>query len=318
MSEKKIKKSEKKTDLNMDKTNQKKTWKNSKYFMGILILAVALIFLIWWYFGYKFYQIQNLKIVNKQFFSYIKENNNFQARNTTAMVFKQKVDLNAFDNFVRDNSLYSLNINDLNYGFIKWFKWKLSGNFWNSNIEILFLDEAGKWKIYEILLWSWIKLPADFEYTPPKVSELNTWNTIGSWRTSIRPKELDNREEENRLPTIDEAKILISTTMSGFVDAINKKDFQEFYLNSAELFKGQTDAKAIQSGFQKFIDQNIDLNYIKSLQPQLSGNIIKDNYWFLILNWKYSTAEKQDINFILKYNKENSLWKLVSITVSIN
>jgi len=37
-----------------------------------------------------------------------------------------------------------------------------------------------------------------------------------------------------------------------------------------------------------------------------------------VLNWKYSKWEKQDLNFTLKYNKEDSLWKLVSISVTMN
>ena len=232
------------------------------------------------------------------------------AWNATAMVFKQKVDLNSFNSFINENNISNIDANNLTDSFLKWFKWKLSGKFGDSTIQIMFVDESWQRKIYEILVWSWTKLPADFKYVPPK--------SAGAWRTSVRPKDLDKIEEQERLPTTDEAKKLVNESMSGFVSALNKKDFTDFYKNSAELFKWQTDAKTIQNSFQKFIDEKIDLNYIKELQPKFSGNIQKDNYGFLVLNGKYSFSGKQDLIFTLKYNKENSLWKLISISVSLN
>jgi len=297
----------------IDETKKPENSSKSKIYFWIIFVFVIVLLWVGWYFGYRFYQIQNIKTANQHFFSYLKDNKNFEARNETAMVFKQRVNLSAFDRFIKDNNLQTLNFDDLKDWELKSFKWKLSWRFWDSTIQVLFVDEAGQRKLYEILLWNWIKLPADFTYVPPKVE-----SGTGSGRTSVRPKELDEREEKNRLPNVEESQKLIADTMSWFVDAISQKDFKNFYANSAELFKWQTDAKTIQAGFQKFIDEKIDLNYIKTLTPELSWSIIKDNYWFLVLNWKYSKWEKQDLNFTLKYNKEDSLWKLVSISVTMN
>lgn len=108
---------------------------------------------------------------------------------------------------------------------------------------------------------------------------------------------------------------LAKDTLIIFNQAVQAKDFKNFYNFIAQYWQKQTTASELQKNFQAFIDEDIDISPIADKAPvwDLPASVQKDTY--LTLTGHYEL--KPQVNFELKYQKEKGEWKLIGIDVRV-
>ena len=106
---------------------------------------------------------------------------------------------------------------------------------------------------------------------------------------------------------------LVSTTMSTFADAVSSKDFTAFHGTLADLWKAQITPEVLKSTFNEFMEKNIDLTFVKTAEPLMTGAPTFDENQIMKVEGTYEGTPT--ILFSLKYFMEGTAWKLVGIDV---
>lgn len=119
-----------------------------------------------------------------------------------------------------------------------------------------------------------------------------------------------------KLPSEDEAKKLVLTSLTDFNKAVLEKDFKPFYATISELWKKQTTPAEIQKVFQAFIDREADLSSMLKGQFVFTEKPKITDEKNLVLTG-YCTDKELKLNFTLKYIAEQSQWKLFGVNINI-
>jgi len=98
--------------------------------------------------------------------------------------------------------------------------------------------------------------------------------------------------------------------------AINSKDFSKFYNATAKVWQSQTTPEALKENFIKYIEQNVDLTFVKDNSPEFSEKPSIDESGRLILKGYYPNQPSR-LSFTIKFIRQESEWKLVGIHVSL-
>jgi len=118
------------------------------------------------------------------------------------------------------------------------------------------------------------------------------------------------------IPGETELITLANSSVMQLGRAINARDFSGFYHSSSKIWQSQTTPEALQSAFQSFIDQTLDLTMVEGKSPNFSEKPSIDGSGRLILQGFYP-VQPSKINFTLKYIMEEKQWKLVGVNVSL-
>ncbi len=122
-------------------------------------------------------------------------------------------------------------------------------------------------------------------------------------------------EEISKLPTEQETKTLVHETMTAFIEAIEKEDFKDFYLNqAATIWQKQTSPEELKNIFTGFISSKEALKEIKTLKPELTTNELIDQDTILNVKGEYK-AKKYVLYFEVQYLSQDGELKLFSINV---
>ncbi len=145
------------------------------------------------------------------------------------------------------------------------------------------------------------------------VSENEEWKIL-----SIKLSQAGLTDDGSSAAMPDDIKLKRMTTESVYelALAINAKDFTAFYDKIGQLWKSQTTAENLKSGFKSFIDQNIDLTGMKDVDPVLSSPPSIDDNGFLSLVGYFPT-QPSVVYFELDYAYEHPDWKMVGTSVEI-
>jgi len=118
-------------------------------------------------------------------------------------------------------------------------------------------------------------------------------------------------------PKKAEAHKIAHATMLKFNEALNAKDFGEFHKFIAKFWKKQITPEQLLAAFKVYIDQEINLDLLKNLEPALDVRPKVDGDDTLWLVGNYSTRPNQ-VYFFHKYIKEGGKWKLIYIQVNVS
>lgn len=139
-----------------------------------------------------------------------------------------------------------------------------------------------------------------------------------SERSDSKPSYEKSDASKGEIPSDEELRDIVKTTLMDFNDAIKDDDFSEFYDSIAKAWQKETNADDLKTTFQGFIDRKIYFDDIKSMDATFSPDPKiekKLGYKTLILDGKYPTTPNST-KFNLNYIAEGKDWKLTSIRVN--
>ncbi len=121
-------------------------------------------------------------------------------------------------------------------------------------------------------------------------------------------------------PSDDEMQDMARTAMMDFNDAVQQRDFTDFFSTVSKVWQRSTSPAKLKNSFQVFIDKKIDLSQIRTLNANFSGApTYDDSYGFheMTLDGRYETRPLPT-KFTLSYTKEDGKWKLAGMRVKTN
>jgi hypothetical protein len=119
------------------------------------------------------------------------------------------------------------------------------------------------------------------------------------------------------LPPDEKSKALVLETLLAFNQAVAEKSFAGFHEQISRTWQEQIDSEKLQEIFADFIDKQIDISSIKSIEPILTEPPRIDSDGILVLQGYYPTRPGK-VNFSLKYLYEHPAWKLFGIKVNVS
>ena len=127
--------------------------------------------------------------------------------------------------------------------------------------------------------------------------------------SSIAPAQSQSVPSEHQLKTLTRESLL------AFNRAIQAQDFTAFHKQISALWREQITPAKLKEIFQTFIEQEIDLSPVASLEPVFDEPAVIDD-GVLVVQGHYPTRPSA-VQFRLKYLNEKSAWKLVGIKVDV-
>ena len=116
-----------------------------------------------------------------------------------------------------------------------------------------------------------------------------------------------------KMPSDAELKALALESLMSFNQAVMGKDFTPFHKHIAALWQAQVTPSKLKSVFQSYVDEGIDLSFIKGSDPTFQPAPAIDGD-VLVLQGVYPTTPTK-LDFRLKYKVEKGAWKLIGIKV---
>ncbi|MGZ4966900.1 MAG: hypothetical protein ACXV97_06975 [Chthoniobacterales bacterium] len=121
---------------------------------------------------------------------------------------------------------------------------------------------------------------------------------------------------EAPLPPENEIRALVKDSLGNFNQAVEGKDFTEFYGQIAAVWQKQTTPAKLQKLFQSFIDQEVDLAPALKLKAAFDPAPALTEDGIIIVSGSLP-SEPSQVKFELGYIFESPAWKLVKINVKI-
>lgn len=150
--------------------------------------------------------------------------------------------------------------------------------------------------------------------------ESNSSNTIISTSdspTTTKPTYKKSDASKGEMPSDAELQDMVKTTLLDFNSAVQQEDFSTFYSNICKPWQKQTTAEGLKTTFQGFIDKDISIASISSLDadfspaPEIGREV---GFKTLKLAGKYATSPNVT-KFELNYIPDGKDWKLSKIVV---
>jgi hypothetical protein len=125
---------------------------------------------------------------------------------------------------------------------------------------------------------------------------------------------LDRAPGAPKLPGDAELKALAFESLMSFNQAVVGKDFTPFHKHIAVYWQAEVTPTKLKTLFQSYIDQGVDLSFIKGTEPTFQPAPMIDANEVLVLQGVYPTMPTK-LDFRLKYIVEKGAWKLIGIKV---
>lgn len=118
------------------------------------------------------------------------------------------------------------------------------------------------------------------------------------------------------MPSNEELQKMAKKTMMDFNDAVQKKDFSDFYNTISAEWQAITSPAQLKEGYKVFIDKNTTLNVVSIDATITSTPVINQDSGFdmLILNGRYETTPRP-AKFTFKWLQNGMEWKLGFVSV---
>jgi hypothetical protein len=156
-------------------------------------------------------------------------------------------------------------------------------------------------------------LNGHYDTTPaPLVFEIEYIMEEGVWKcVSLEAKLHD--ESATSVPAESELKKLVINTLLEFNTAVRVQNFDSFHRQASKALQQAQKPQALQSSFQGFIDNKVDISAVKAATPVFDPAPAIDQQGVLRLNGYFPTTPQ--VKFKLGYVRESNAWKLLSIGV---
>jgi hypothetical protein len=149
--------------------------------------------------------------------------------------------------------------------------------------------------------------------SPFSKNTTTTSNTTETKDTNYTKADASKKE----IPQNAEMQDLVKATLLDFNDALQQKDFTDFYSKISKVWQKQTNPDKLKQGFQLFIDGRTDISGIESMDATFTSGpeVIKNlGYNMLSVKGEYPTSPIKT-TFELQYVPEGKEWKLALIRV---
>ncbi len=155
------------------------------------------------------------------------------------------------------------------------------------------------------------KIPLDMDL----VKESGAWKVI--YLSAPQSGVTTSQSGGKQLPSDENSKALVLESLLDFNQAVHDKSFDAFHGKISRAWQEQITADKLKEVFQQFIDKNLDISGIKTVDPILSEPPQLNSDGLLVLKGYYPTKPLK-VNFQLKYIYEHPAWKLFGIKVNVN
>ncbi len=118
------------------------------------------------------------------------------------------------------------------------------------------------------------------------------------------------------VPSERELNALARESLLAFNRAIQAQDFTAFHKQISQAWREQITPAKLKNIFRSFIDQEIDISPVASLEPEFEAPAAIDAEGVLVLQGSYPLPHSA-VQFRLKYVNEKSAWKLMGIKVDV-
>jgi len=161
-------------------------------------------------------------------------------------------------------------------------------------------------------------LQGHYPTKPNKVSfRLRYVHGSSGWKLlGINVRAVPAVENTGEIPSEKEVKALVLESLLAFNTSVQAKSFTSFYRHIAELWRKETTAEKLQKIFQLFIDQELNLGPIDTMEPTFDAKPAINSDGFLVVKGSYPTKPRK-VAFEVKYVYEETEWKLVGINVRL-
>lgn len=136
--------------------------------------------------------------------------------------------------------------------------------------------------------------------------------------TSSSPKSVEKSDASlKEIPKDDELQLMVQTTLIDFNDAVQAADFTDFFPKISKIWQRESSPAQLKETFQIFIDRNIDIGEISTMEANITTKPRIDNtkgFDELLVEGVYDTSPTPT-RFKLKYTPEGKDWKLTGISV---
>jgi hypothetical protein len=143
------------------------------------------------------------------------------------------------------------------------------------------------------------------------VQDKSSWKLLG---INVRVTPLE--ENTGPVPSEEESKRLALDSLLAFNKAVQEKNFDSLYAQTAKLWQAQTTPAKLAAIFQPLILVGSDLSPIAKMGPVFDPKPALNENSFLVLKGSYP-AQPGKVSFELKYAYEEQSWKLVGINVNL-
>lgn len=235
-------------------------------------------------------QLMEMPEVTNQFFTLIKDKKFGDAYKLTSSEFQKATSLEQLKSYLESNDL-------INFKKGKWTNVKFENN--DGEMEGTVETTNGK------------SIPLFITF----FKEDKSWKIHNIRRTDAQA---GIQSGSSDIPSDEQLKSMIKTTVADLGKAINSQNFDTFYASISAIWQSQTNAAELQDVFVEFIEKKIDVETpAKSIEPVISEPpaIEPENK---VLNLKgYFPASPMNVNYDLGYIYEHPNWKLIRISVNV-
>jgi hypothetical protein len=151
--------------------------------------------------------------------------------------------------------------------------------------------------------------PAKVEFQLKYVNEQKAWKLAGI-RVNLTPTEA-------KLPSEEEASVMVRDSLLAFNNAIQKKNFTDFHKKQiAAIWRRQTTPAALLETFDSFVKAEANIAPIANMEPVFDKPPAINEDGVLSLVGHYPTKPSR-VTFELGYLFEDPDWGLVQINVNV-
>jgi hypothetical protein len=161
-----------------------------------------------------------------------------------------------------------------------------------------------------VLQGSYPTTPLRVDFRLKYVNEKSAWKLIGI-KVEAKPAGI-----AGKLPTNEEAQVLVRDSLVAFNAAVQTKSFVDFHKGVAVMWQKQVTPERLAELFAPFIKAEANLSGITRLEPTFSTAPAINENGILELKGSYPTRPSKVI-FDLAYLFEGTEWKLVKINVNV-
>ncbi len=139
----------------------------------------------------------------------------------------------------------------------------------------------------------------------------------GAWKViGIVGKPVPKPADRLPVPSLAELQALILKTLLDFNGAVQSKDFKALHASMASPFQRAFSVEKTQATFQVFIDNQIDISAVKSLEPTFEIDPEVDGDGILTAHGFYPTTPVK-VRFELEFMPEGGAWRCSKLNVSL-
>lgn len=135
--------------------------------------------------------------------------------------------------------------------------------------------------------------------------------------TGMNPPAERANARKGEMPFEEELQYMTKTTLLDFNNAIQEEDFTDFHHNISKTWQKQTTPETFNTAFNEFMEKNVDISEIRSLEANFIPEPSFDNskaVKVLQVEGNYQTSPTPT-RFVLKYIPDGKEWKLFAIEV---